>query len=160
MRRRRRPVHVCVSIIQFSIMLFDKLDVPLTLYINYRPQRSCEGYVFTRVCHSVHGGWYPSMPCSRGVCVCYPSMPCSGGGLLPGGAYSGGACSGGCLLHAPPRKQTATVADGTYPTGMLSCLTDSFGDIPSASLLITCIEFYHTAHLTSMVPSNKNFKKI
>ena len=21
----------------------------------YRPQRSCEGYVFTRVCHSVHG---------------------------------------------------------------------------------------------------------
>ena len=22
----------------------------------YRPQRSCEGYVFTPVCHSVHGG--------------------------------------------------------------------------------------------------------
>ena len=26
----------------------------------------CEGYVFTRVCHSVHRGWYPSMPCSGG----------------------------------------------------------------------------------------------
>ena len=25
------------------------------IYI-YRPQQSCEGYVFTRVCHSVHGG--------------------------------------------------------------------------------------------------------
>ena len=53
----------------------------------YRPQRSCEGYVFTRVCHSVHKGgcvvskhalqWYPSMPCNRGVC--------SGGGACLGG---------------------------------------------------------------------------
>ena len=99
---------------------------------------SCEGYVFTRVCHSVHGGvvshhalkvvsqhalqWgcYPSMPCSRGVC--YPSMPCSRG------VCSRGVCSGGgCLLPGVvcrdphPRKQTATVADGTHPTGMHSC---------------------------------------
>ena len=39
----------------------------------------CEGYVFTHVCHSVHGGgWYPNMPCRW-----YPSMPCnwSPGGL-------------------------------------------------------------------------------
>ena len=51
----------------------------------YRPQRSCEGYVFTRVCDSVHRG----------------------GALLPGGAFSRGcllrgvggvACSWGCLL--------------------------------------------------------------
>ena len=31
----------------------------------YRPQRSCEGYVFTPVCHSVHrgGGWVCPSAC-------------------------------------------------------------------------------------------------
>ena len=48
------------------------------------------------------------MPCSRGVC--------SWGCLLRGGSARGG---GG---EPPPRKQTATVADGTHPTGMHSCL--------------------------------------
>ena len=82
----------------------------------YCLQRSCEGYVFTRVCDSVHGGvcypsmhcrWYPSMPCSRGDvcypsmhCRWYPSMPCSRGGLLREGVCSRGVCSqGGCLLR-------------------------------------------------------------
>ena len=40
-----------------------------------------EGYVFTRVCHSVHRrGCYPIMHCRW-----YPSMPCSrsGGGGIP-----------------------------------------------------------------------------
>ena len=60
----------------------------------YRPQRSCEGYVFTGVCLStVGGGWYPSMPCSR-----------SRGGVLS------------------QHGETATAADGTHPTGMHSCL--------------------------------------
>ena len=56
--------------------------------------RSCEGYVFTRVCHSVQGGclsqcmlWYHHRPGSR---------------------------------HPP---ETATVADSTHPTGMHSCST-------------------------------------
>ena len=31
----------------------------------------CEGFVFTRVCHSVQGGWYPSMQCRW-----YPRIPC------------------------------------------------------------------------------------
>ena len=51
-------------------------------------------------------GWYPSMPCSRGVC--YPSMPCSrrvpalGGVPAPGGACSqGGVCSQG--IGDPPK---------------------------------------------------------
>ena len=40
----------------------------------------------------------------------------------PGGACSGGGlCSGGCLAWRPPRKQMATVADGTHATGMHSC---------------------------------------
>ena len=60
-----------------------------------------EGYVFTRVCHSVlGGGWYPSMHCGW-----YPSIPCSRGGVLSqhvlqwGGLLPGvpalGVCSGG-----------------------------------------------------------------
>ena len=77
---------------------------------HYQPQQSCgQGYVFTRVCDSVHrggvlsqhalqvvsqhalqqvsrGGCYPSMHCRW-----YPSMPCS--------RSLGGACSqGGCGL--------------------------------------------------------------
>ena len=62
---------------------------------------------------SMHCRWYPSMPCSRGVCYpsmhCrwYPSMPCSrgcaipvclaagGGCLLPGGYLVRGICSRG-----------------------------------------------------------------
>ena len=40
----------------------------------------CEGYVFTRVCHSVHEGW----------CLLPEGGACSGGGclLLPGGRRS------------------------------------------------------------------------
>ena len=112
-------------------------------------------YVFTSTCQSLcsqggcypsmHCRWYPSMPCSRGVCS-GGSAPgggpaprgcllqrclllggaCSRGGLLLGGACSRGVPgSRGCLLRGglcrPPQKQTATVADGTHPTGMHSC---------------------------------------
>ena len=53
----------------------------------YRPQRSCEGYVFTPVCLSTRGG-------------------------LPQ-----------CMLGYHIPQQTATVADGTHPTGVhSSCL--------------------------------------
>ena len=117
----------------------------------YRPQRSCEGSVFTRVCQSfcsqgeglcypsMHCRWYPSMPCSRGCAI--PACLAAGwGGLLRGGLLQGGCllwwsgrsargglllggpASGGCGDPTPPsRKQTATVADGTHPTGMHSC---------------------------------------
>ena len=94
-------------------------------YICYRPQRSCEGYVFTGVCLSTGGGipaclaaclWgggrgdggcgcYPSMHCRW-----YPSMPCnrSPGGvpglggvstLEEGGLLQGVSGPGGCLLQ-------------------------------------------------------------
>ena len=49
-----------------------------------------QGYVFTRVCDSVGGGWYPSMHCRW-----YPSMPCSrsrGDGIL--------ACLAGFQAHS------------------------------------------------------------
>ena len=79
----------------------------------YRPQRSCEGYVFTGVCLSTGG------VCSRGV-----SGP--GGRLLLGGLLWGVWSSGdgipACTEADPPPEETATAADGTHPTGMHSCI--------------------------------------
>ena len=70
------------------------------------------------------GVCYPSMPCSRGVCS-GGGGACSQGGLLLRGLLPGGACLGGFapggVVENPPQKQTATVADGTHPTGMHSC---------------------------------------
>ena len=58
----------------------------------YRPQRSCEGYVFTHVCLSMGGGgnvWSWGVPALGGACsgrgACW-----GGGGLVPGGACSRG----------------------------------------------------------------------
>ena len=62
----------------------------------YRPQRSCEGYVFTRVCHSVHR--------MGGVVSQHALQVVSQHALQQGGVLSqhalqlGGACSGGLLL--------------------------------------------------------------
>ena len=62
----------------------------------------CEGYVFTRVCHSVHRGEGWSGP-GRG-CLLWgvpgPGGACSGGGRV----WSQGevTCSGGCLVETPP----------------------------------------------------------
>ena len=87
-----------------------------------------QGYIFTGVCDSVHGGG--SAPGGRLVLV---------GGLVPG---SGGSAPGGCLVPGgglvpgpgeggllpggawwrPPG--TATAAGGTHPTGMHSCFAN------------------------------------
>ena len=66
----------------------------------YRPQRSCEGYVFTGVCLSTPDQVHPS----RGADT-PPGTRCT---PLPGTRY------------IPPRD-TVTAADGTHPTGMHSC---------------------------------------
>ena len=97
---------------------------------------SCEGYVFTRVCHSV-----PRGVVSKHALQVVSQHALQQGDVLSqhalqqgGGVCSRGVCSGGgCLLPVgvcrdPPRKQTATVADGTHPTGMHSC----FRIIPKA----------------------------
>ena len=93
----------------------------------YRPQRSCEGYVFTRVCHSVLGGAIPA--CTAGgitACLavggaCSWGSAAGGGGCLLGGCLIRGCLLGGCGDLLPPKKQTATVADGMHPTEMHSC---------------------------------------
>ena len=104
----------------------------------------CEGYDFTRVCHSVHGEGAPGLG----------GMPGPGGVVPgPGGAWSRGVPGPrGCLLWGVPGPRgvftqggawsqvgvpgpggsgprgvadvdprTATAAAGTHPTGMHSC---------------------------------------
>ena len=74
----------------------------------YRPQRSCEGYVFTGLCLSTGGCLV-----RRGLSA--PREVCSWGtGLLRGGLPA-------CIEADPPPGETATAADGTHPTGMHSC---------------------------------------
>ena len=85
----------------------------------YRPQRSCEGYVFTGVCLPTGGvlSQHALQQVSGGV----PGpgqLPCSLGRGVPGGLLWGGVCSqgagpGGAGIPA------CTVADP--PTGMHSC---------------------------------------
>ena len=62
---------------------------------------------------------------STGAVVSQHALQQVSGGefLLPGGAYSGWGCLLlGCVGGGdPPGQQTATVADGTHPTGMHSC---------------------------------------
>ena len=86
----------------------------------YRPQRSCEGYVFTGVClstggmchRSMHCRWYPSMPCSRSrgggvlyqhalqvVCQHTLQQVSKGGCLLQQVPAWGGCLLGQCLLQ-------------------------------------------------------------
>ena len=106
---------------------------------HYRPQRSCEGYVFTPVCHSVH---------RRGVCLsaCWDTIspeqtppwtrhtPRDQAPLeqTPPPPGPGSPQSRPPLGADTPReqtplprpgtpRQTTTVADGTHPTGMHSC---------------------------------------
>ena len=87
----------------------------------YRPQRSCEGYVFTPVCQSF---------CSQGglpQCMlgCYPPEAGTPWEQTPPAEPPG--CRHPPWEQAPPPGsrpllQTATAADGTYPTGMHSCI--------------------------------------
>ena len=82
----------------------------LKLYF-YRPQRSCEGYVFTPVCLSAGGG---------GICrsACWDTTPLPPGAVTP---RAGIPQEQAPPSRHPPPQQTATVADGTHPTGMHSC---------------------------------------
>ena len=122
----------------------------LGIYI-YRLQRSCEGHVFTRVCQSFSsqsGGAIPE--CIAGG---IPACLAAGGCLLQGVPVPGevpalwvcsqGVCSwgGGGGVCRPPWKQTATVADGTHPTGMHSCSWMEFN--VNKQIHLNCVLFFH-----------------
>ena len=66
---------------------------------------------------------------AQGMCVAKGSRRgeggmCDEGGICGGGAcMAGGMCVGGThMVGGCVARETATVADGTYPTGMHSCL--------------------------------------
>ena len=80
----------------------------ITLYF-YRPQRSCEGYVFTGVCLSTVGGAIPACM-AGGIPAClaaglkgggggYHSMPCRFPGPQPRGKLRGSVQVGGLQAH-------------------------------------------------------------
>ena len=111
--------------------------VTFTMIYIYRPQRSCEGYVFTgMLCLSTGGGgWSGGVPGPREGGASSWGVPglgvCSGGCLARGA----GVCSGGVVWSQggwypsmywarppPPPREMATAADGTHPTAMHSCL--------------------------------------
>ena len=99
----------------------------------YRPQRSCEGYVFTGVCLSTGRGGMSGRGVPgpggclvlEGVCAWSRGVPAPRGCLLPGrgGAWSrgGGGVGIPAYTEADPAGETTTAADGTHPTGMHSC---------------------------------------
>ena len=112
------------------------MDVHRKTRTNYRPQFAKVMFLHLSVSHSVHrgpgrgggawsggGGGYlvPGVPGPRGVPglgwgVPGPGVPGPGG--VPG---SGGCLVPGWDLVETPR--TATIAGGTHPTGIHSCLS-------------------------------------
>ena len=90
----------------------------------YRPQRSCEGYIFTGVCLSTGGVPDPGVPPLGGAWSWGGLLlrgVCSWGCLVPGGSAPGGRLVSQHALRQTPSRETATAADGTHPTGMHSC---------------------------------------
>ena len=112
-------------------------------FFNYRPQQSCEGYVFTCVCLSTGGEYLGRYPPGPG------NSPPPGPGTPPGTRYTpwdqvhppgpntpprtkytpwdqvhhpGRATPP--RDQVPPPPETATVADGKHPTGMHSCFIE------------------------------------
>ena len=83
---------------------------------------------------SMHCRWHSSMACSMsrgGGCLPAPGGSAPRGlplGVCPGVCSQGSAPGGGVWRPPPPRKKTATVADGTHPTGMYSCVIRLFAE--------------------------------
>ena len=90
-----------------------------------------QGFIFTRVCHSVHkgGGGVGFTACITGHMTgglhlegmnpggLYSGVSASGGGV--GQPTGGSASSGGLGRHSLPQLLRDT--GGTHPTGMLCC---------------------------------------
>ena len=110
---------------------------------NYRPQRSCEGYVFTRVCLSTGGTRYtPRTRCTPQTRFLPWTRYTPQTRFLPWTRYTPRDQVPPDQVHPAwtryiPQDQvhpppTATVADGTHPTGRHSCYCKSSSDINQA----------------------------
>ena len=116
--------------------------------VNYRPQRSCEGYVFTSVYLSTWGGGYltryPPGPGTPPWDQVHPRTRYTTPGPgtphppdqvhpwdqvhpprdqvhPPRTRYTPPGPGTPRTRYTPPPRDTATAADGTHPTGMHSC---------------------------------------
>ena len=81
------------------------------MMIHYHPQRSCEGYVFTSVCHSVHRGGTLQVVSQHAL-----QQVSQGGGLpaLAGGSAPGGGCLLGDLLPGGGVPAQGSAREGGY----------------------------------------------
>ena len=100
------PISLRRSILNFKGIVNIKNKNMATSVDFYRPQRSWGKVMFLHVCvilftggcyPSIHCRWYPSMPCSGGVCAIpafiasgIPACLAAGGCLLLGGLLLGG----------------------------------------------------------------------
>ena len=99
--------HACENITFPQLHLRTVIISIAVIIANYRPQRSCgQGYVFTRVCDSVHGGAIPAC-IAGGIPEClaaglggggYPSMNCGWHPSMPFSMSLGVPGLGWCLL--------------------------------------------------------------
>ena len=140
-----KPWLISGSVAVFGILI----DLVIDKLVSVFPVRkwSYYIYVFTRFCHSVHGGGSPGLypgrrlrglaggisrpiprgeveGSGRGVSRPIPrgEVEGSGQGGLQAQAQGGPGPGGGCIpacTEADPHR--ATAADGTHPTGMDSC---------------------------------------
>ena len=92
------------SISRFNLAISDLM--PKTDRITFLPPATKlgQGYVFTRVCDSVHREGIPACLAAGLQGVCYPSMHCRWYSSMPcSRSPGGGAAPGGCLVRHPPR---------------------------------------------------------
>ena len=118
------------SISRFTLAISDLM--PKTDRITFLPPATKlgQGYVFTRVCDSVHRGvsqhalQQVSRGCAIPACIAGGIPACLAAGLQ-GGAWGGGSAPGGAWWRHPP-PGTATAVGGTHPTGMHSCYISDY----------------------------------
>ena len=110
------------------------------LYCYYRPRRSCEGYVFTRVCLST-GGDVPG-----------PGKVCSGGGVPGAGGLLLGRClvPGGGLVSQHALRQAPLPQERRLLLPTVHILLDCIlvtKSVPSVAELQENVPFTHIALL-------------
>ena len=106
----------------------------------YRPQRSCEVYVFTPVCHSVHRGKgfasvHAGIPPPRSRHPPRPGTPPDQAPPQTRHLPDQTPPPDQAGTPTPPGAKTATAADDTHPTGMLSWLWISSSAVTIYSIL-------------------------
>ena len=124
---------------------------------HYRPQRRCEGYVFTGVCLSTGGAWSSGVPGLEGGVWSGGKVPGQGGAWSWGCAGPRGTWSGGGIpacTEADPPGETATAADGMHPNGMHSCLIQFVVTLCLIQFVVTLLMYIQLKQFQSKFTMN------